>query len=915
MLLSRRWSTFWCSTLVFQLASASPSQSFFPYAVPLSVRSPYLNAWAGGSVGFGSDFANLSNSLPLCLTFVQEALQLGWAGKVRIDNQTYAWMGQDDSPRMPANITNVQVTSTRSIFNMQAGPMNITVTFLSPIEPSDWVLQSLPFSYVSFEATALDGRPHDVQVYSDISAEWLSGDRSSPIQWSQSVTNGSIYHKIELQAPQPFVEIERQAQDGVAYYAMAKTEGLTWQIAQDDTCRNQFRDIGTLANTLTTSFGPIEFVSTVFAIAVDLGNIQSTAYPQTWSIGYVRNPTIQYTNPNGSTQRLSPYFVTQYGNNIDKAIDAVTASYADVLQRAIAFDEAIVGNASKISSHYADLVSLVLRQTMGALEFTVSTTSDGTANASDGRIFMKDDNSDCSYHVHSRIDPVEKMYAALPALLYVNASIMGLLLSPLLDAQDSITDMPYAARDLGVAYPNATGINGPHPEGIEQSGNMLIMLYAHVRFSGDVSLINAHYKLAQRWADYLVANSLTPNNQMTADGEHNANMTNLAIKGIIGVKAMAEISRAVGEHADAQQYDSHAAALVESWQSLAASTDHKHLLGIYGDQQSWTLMYNVYADRLLGTNIVSQALLQGESTFYQSLLQSCKMGAHSDPVCEADVPWQVFTAAIVQDDTVRDGFIDEAWAMANHSAYFPFAATYYVAHLASSNVTRQYLPRPAAGAMYALLALNLQPHPIMSVSNVDGRPGKSVGAIVGAVVGGLGGLTLVALCIFWSLRRRRRHIRLGEEEKPASARKTQEPTLSPYTYTSPNLLPSSQDTEVTIHEDTSPENVETSSSLEAHATRDSVLSVDLRKRPESSIVAEPQPPSAPTRLDSDAAVDSTTVSAPEPQISSDPPSLATPGSRGLPTEVLGLRTQVEILWRTVQEMRAERSDPPPEYSG
>ena len=32
-------------------------------------------------------------------------------------------------------------------------------------------------------------------------------------------------------------------------------------------------------------------------------------------------------------------------------------------------------------------------------------------------------------------------------------------------------------------------------------------------------------------------------------------MTNLAIKGIIGVKAMAEIARAVGQDFDASQYD------------------------------------------------------------------------------------------------------------------------------------------------------------------------------------------------------------------------------------------------------------------------------------------------------------------------------------------------------------------------
>ena len=40
----------------------------------------------------------------------------------------------------------------------------------------------------------------------------------------------------------------------------------------------------------------------------------------------------------------------------------------------------------------------------------------------------------------------------------------------------------------------------------------------------------------------------------SADGESQANMTNLAFKGIIGVKAMGEISQEVGESSDAQTY-------------------------------------------------------------------------------------------------------------------------------------------------------------------------------------------------------------------------------------------------------------------------------------------------------------------------------------------------------------------------
>lgn len=40
----------------------------------------------------------------------------------------------------------------------------------------------------------------------------------------------------------------------------------------------------------------------------------------------------------------------------------------------------------------------------------------------------------------------------------------------------------------------------------------------------------------------------------TADGQSNANLTNLAIKGLIGIRAMAEISSALGEGDDAERY-------------------------------------------------------------------------------------------------------------------------------------------------------------------------------------------------------------------------------------------------------------------------------------------------------------------------------------------------------------------------
>ena len=51
---------------------------------------------------------------------------------------------------------------------------------------------------------------------------------------------------------------------------------------------------------------------------------------------------------------------------------------------------------------------------------------------------------------HSRINPVEKIYASFPFFLFINATYAGQLLSPLLEFQDTpFNGREYAARDIG----------------------------------------------------------------------------------------------------------------------------------------------------------------------------------------------------------------------------------------------------------------------------------------------------------------------------------------------------------------------------------------------------------------------------------------------------------------------------------
>ena len=71
-------------------------------------------------------------------------------------------------------------------------------------------------------------------------------------------------------------------------------------------------------------------------------------------------------------------------------IDAFTGDSQAAYNRAVALDKKIMDAAAAVSSAYTDIVSLATRQTLGALDITVSNGSDGKTNASDVKIFMKD---------------------------------------------------------------------------------------------------------------------------------------------------------------------------------------------------------------------------------------------------------------------------------------------------------------------------------------------------------------------------------------------------------------------------------------------------------------------------------------------------------------------------------------------
>ncbi|KAF9075381.1 hypothetical protein BDP27DRAFT_1380628 [Rhodocollybia butyracea] len=649
-------------------------QSIQAPAIPLAVRSPYLQAYLAHNTG-----ASVPNSWP---NFWTTDHILGWSGLLRVDNALYEWLGDaaggpdlslaNNVTAKPATLISFQITPTRSILSLQAGKMDINVTFLSPIEPSDLVLQSFPFTYIYFEASSTDGNLHSLQVYQDISAEWVGFDTIDEVQWN--TTNGAIiWHQVQLSSPQPMTEQNDMAQDAVAYHVTASGSNVTYQTGSDLDVRSLFLNNGSLANTQDLTYRSIKNSWPVFAFCNDLGNILSTNEPVVWAIGLVRDGDIVYSTPSGNQTRR-PYFFTKY-QDVPSAMSDFLSDASNALQRAIHLDNKLSTAATSISSNYSDLVSLASRQVMAGLEITIGVGPDGQINKSDILVFVKDTGNS------QRTNPMEVLYAALPAFIYFNASWIGYMLEPLLQYENSgLYAQSFATSDLGDTFPAAIG--DPSPDlstAIEGTSEMLVMVWAHVVFTGDVSLISRYYSTLKAWTETLLTeNLLIPNGYVNADGVSNANMTNLAISGILAVRTMAEISRTLGRSDDYMSYSRNASSLVSLWQTLAVSSGH--LTSTYGASSSWGMMYSLYSDKLFGFNLVNSRIYTEQTSWYitaASLASPFGLPFDSNERTTVKSHWTLFAAGTVTDNNTRDILVSMVHQSATNPQSFEVFPTTY----------------------------------------------------------------------------------------------------------------------------------------------------------------------------------------------------------------------------------------------
>jgi len=236
--------------------------------------------------------------------------------------------------------------------------------------------------------------------------------------------------------------------------------------------------------------------------------------------------------------------------------------------------------------NYLTITSLSARQAFGAVQLCGTT--------SKPYLFLKEISSD------GNIQTVDVLFPALPIFIYTNPILVKYLLDPLFENQEAGQfPQTYAMHDLGPNYPRAIGYTSGGGEAmpLEECGNMIIATLAYSQRAKDTAYLTQHYSILKQWTGYLVKEALIPANQLSTDDFQGslANQTNLALKGIIAIQAMAVIAESTGNTADAASYASTASSYITQWQNYAvvSSANPPHTNLDYQDDSSHGMYFSI----------------------------------------------------------------------------------------------------------------------------------------------------------------------------------------------------------------------------------------------------------------------------------------------------------------------------------
>ena len=585
-------------------------------AYPLITIDPYMSVWSmGDRLNAGTVRHWTGRDMPL-------------DGLADIDGETYVFMGDAERLGLPGmEQTSVEVEAFATRYRFEAGGVELTAEFLSPVLPDDLQLLSRPVSYLRTAVRTTDGGAHRVAVTVRASEAFcLNEPGQCPVfaeraDAAPGVTTMRLYG--QEQAVLGKAGDDRRIDWGYFYLSV-----------------NGEREAGQMADPAGGNMRYV-YVTAGLDTAGEAQALFTFAYDDVYSLTYFGKPLKSVWNQDGTT--------------IGAAIARAYAEYVDVAERCRAFGETLTREAAQAGGEeYAELLLLALRQSIAAHKAAVDP---------EGKLLFV--SKEC--FSNGCAATVDVSYPSIPLFLLYNTELVKGMMRPIFRyAAQERWPFDFAPHDVGT-YPILNGQvygGGTDPRWqmpVEECGNMLVMAAAVSAADGDADFAGEHRELLAKWAGYLLRHGVDPENQLCTDdfAGHLAHNCNLSLKAIMGLAGYARLCGMWGDRQEAARFDAAAREMAASWLDRAAEGDGSFRLA-FDQPGTFSMKYNAVWDKLFGTGLFPAAAMEREFASYAARLNPYGMPLDN----RADYTksdWLVWTATLAPDKEQFMAFIHPLW--------------------------------------------------------------------------------------------------------------------------------------------------------------------------------------------------------------------------------------------------------------
>lgn len=605
-------------------------------AVPLVAHDPYFSIWSMDD--------HLTDSPTRHWTGAPQQL----CGIARIDNKNYRFLGVANrgSQSIPAlDQKSLVVTPTRTVAVMTSPEVQIRLEFMAPLLPQDMELMSRPVTYLRWEVKSLDGRQHDVTLYLDASGTLAVNDPGEQVTWSRDRINSLDLLRIGSQAQPILKRFGDNVRIDWGWFYIGVPQGEEAQMAAGNlSYRDDFLQSGKIPDA-----DDLEFPRTpqshhppppALSVVLPLGQVGPAPVVRHVMLAYDDIYSVEYMG-----RRLRPYWRSKFPT-FAAMLEAAEQQYPSLETRTQKFDTDLEADLLRAGGpDYAAIATLAFQQAIAAHKLVED--ADGTP------YFMPKENFS-----NGSISTIDVIYPSAPLFLLLNPKLVEAQLEPVLRyAETPRWKFPFAPHDLGV-YPLANGqqygggeVSEVNQMPVEESGNILILVAAIEHAEGNADFARRYWPLLTKWAEYLKAKGLDPENQLCTDdfAGHLAHNANLSIKAIEALGAYAELAADLHHSQSVQEYEKTARSMAAQWVKMADDGDHYRLA--FDKPGTWSQKYNLVWDNILGLHLFPADVRSREMAFYLKHMNQYGLPL-DNRATYTKLDWELWTATLA--DSPRD---------------------------------------------------------------------------------------------------------------------------------------------------------------------------------------------------------------------------------------------------------------------